>query len=65
MGDEHEALSPGERLPGTIEIRLASPERSWLHQLTHRAGHTALLCGGSSSRDDDLARLAGLLRGSE
>jgi 2-polyprenyl-6-methoxyphenol hydroxylase-like FAD-dependent oxidoreductase len=59
MGDAHQALGPGQRLPDTIEVRLASGERCRLHEFAHRAGHTALLVGGSSSRDDDLARLAG------
>jgi len=58
MGDAHPALGPGQRLPDTIEVRLASGEQRGLHELTHRAGHTALLVGGASSRDDDLARLA-------
>ena len=65
MGDAHQALGPGQRLPDTIEVRLASGERRGLHELTHRAGHTALLIGGSSSRDDDLARLAGSMRGAQ
>ncbi len=62
MGDAHEALGPGQRLPDTIQVRLASGEECGLHELTHRAGHTALLVGGSSSRDDDLARLADRIR---
>jgi hypothetical protein len=62
MGDAHQALGPGQRLPDTIEVCLASGERCGLHELTHRAGHTALLVGGSSSRDDDLARLADSIR---
>jgi 2-polyprenyl-6-methoxyphenol hydroxylase-like FAD-dependent oxidoreductase len=43
MGDAHQALGPGRRLPDTIEVRLDSGERCGLHELTHRAGHTALL----------------------
>jgi 2-polyprenyl-6-methoxyphenol hydroxylase-like FAD-dependent oxidoreductase len=62
MGDAHAALGPGQRLPDTIEVRLANGDRRGLHELTHRAGHTALLVGGSSSRDDDLARLAASIR---
>lgn len=58
MGDRHQAIGPGQRLPDTIEVRLASGEKRGLHVLTHRAGHTALLVGGSSSRDDEFARLA-------
>ena len=62
MGDAHPALGPGQRLPDTIEVRLASGDERGLHELTHRAGHTALLIGGASSRDDDLARLADAMR---
>src|SRR6185369_6862859 len=62
LGDVDGALRPGQRLPDTIEVRLASGERCGLHELTHRAGHTALLIGGASSGDDDLAPLAGSLR---
>jgi hypothetical protein len=62
MGDPPQALGSGQRLPDTIEVRLASDERCGLHELTQRAGHTALVVGGSSSRDDDLARLAGSIR---
>ncbi len=61
LGDAHRALGPGQRLPDTIEVRLASGEGCGLHELAHRAGHTALLVG-SSSRDDDLARLEGSIR---
>src|SRR5262249_31109934 len=62
MGDAHQALGPGQRLPDTIEVRLAGGERRGLHELTHRAGHTALLIGGASARDDDLARLVESMR---
>lgn len=62
MGEANQALGPGQRLPDTIEVQLASGERCGLHELAHRAGHTALLVGGSSSRDDDLARLIGSIR---
>jgi 2-polyprenyl-6-methoxyphenol hydroxylase-like FAD-dependent oxidoreductase len=62
MGDAHEGLGPGQRLPDTIEVRLAGDERRRLHELTNRAGRIALLVGGSSSRDDDLARLAASIR---
>jgi len=58
MGDANPALAPGQRLPDTIEVRLATGERCGLHELTHRAGHTALLIAGSSLHDDELARLA-------
>jgi len=62
MGDAHSALGPGQRLPDTIEVRLAGGESCGLHELTRRAGHTALLICGASARDGDLARLADLVR---
>ena len=62
MGDAHDVLGPGERLPDTIEIHLAGGEECGLHELSGRAGHTALLVGGPSARDDDLARLAEAIR---
>ena len=62
LGDANRSLAPGQRLPDTIEVRLASGETRGLHELTHRAGHTALLVAAGASRDDDLARLADALR---
>jgi 2-polyprenyl-6-methoxyphenol hydroxylase-like FAD-dependent oxidoreductase len=57
MGDTNEALNPGQTLPDTIQIQRASGEVGLLHDLTNRTGHTALLIGGSSSHQEDLARL--------
>jgi 2-polyprenyl-6-methoxyphenol hydroxylase-like FAD-dependent oxidoreductase len=57
-GDAQQPLGPGQRLPDTIEVSLPNGEKRWLHELTHRAGHTALLIAGSSLHDDELARLA-------
>jgi 2-polyprenyl-6-methoxyphenol hydroxylase-like FAD-dependent oxidoreductase len=62
MGDEHEALAPGQRLPDTIEVYLASGKACRLHELAHRAGHTALLIGGSSAHGVGLARLDSSIR---
>jgi 2-polyprenyl-6-methoxyphenol hydroxylase-like FAD-dependent oxidoreductase len=62
MGDVHEALAPGQRLPDTIEVHLAGGPARLLHELTHRAGHTALLIGGPSASGDALARLEGPVR---
>jgi 2-polyprenyl-6-methoxyphenol hydroxylase-like FAD-dependent oxidoreductase len=56
MGDDHDALAPGQRLPDTIEV-LTGGEVCMLHQLTNREGHTALLIGGSSVPGESLARL--------
>jgi hypothetical protein len=57
MGDTHPALGPGQRLPDTIAVRATNGDERGLHELSHRAGHTVLILGGASSRDDDLARL--------
>ena len=53
MGDKHETLGPGQRLPDTIEVRLAGGKACLLHELTNRAGHTALVIGGLSANGDD------------
>jgi 2-polyprenyl-6-methoxyphenol hydroxylase-like FAD-dependent oxidoreductase len=62
MGDRHEALSPGQRLPDTIEVFLATGEACMLHELTYRPGHTALLVGGLSSNGDGLEQLDSSMR---
>jgi hypothetical protein len=62
MGDRHDVLAPGARLPDTIEVHLASGERRGLHELTRRVDHTALLLGGDAGGDDELTRLEGSLR---
>ena len=55
MGQRHDALAPGQRLPDTIEVRLANGGTCMLHELANRAGHTALIIGGSSIDTDKLA----------
>jgi hypothetical protein len=62
MGNEHDALAPGQRLPDTIEVHLSSGRACMLHELTHRAGHTALLVGGLSVQGERLARLDSSIR---
>lgn len=62
MGDKHDALAPGQRLPDTIEICLAGGRACLLHELANRAGHTALLIGGSSIRTEALARVDNSIR---
>ena len=62
MGDEHDALAPGQRLPDTIEVHLSSGGACMLHELTHRVGHTALLVGGLSVQGERLARLDSSIR---
>lgn len=63
MGDKNEALAPGQRLPDTIEVYLASGDARMLHELADRAGHTALIVGGLSVQLDELARLESSIRG--
>jgi hypothetical protein len=62
LGDKHKALAPGQRLPDTIEVCLASGETCMLHELTHRAGHTALVIGGAAAQSDGLASLEKSIR---
>jgi hypothetical protein len=62
MGDRHDALAPGQRLPDTIEVRLADASPCMLHELANRAGHTALLIGGSSIHTEALARVDSFIR---
>ncbi|MFO0900769.1 MAG: FAD-dependent monooxygenase [Pirellulales bacterium] len=57
MGDAHERLAPGQRLPSGIEVRLAEDRPCLLHELAHRAGHTALLIAGYRAPIDEWATL--------
>jgi 2-polyprenyl-6-methoxyphenol hydroxylase-like FAD-dependent oxidoreductase len=54
MGDRHDALRPGQRLPDSIVVRNAGGETCMLNDFANRAGHTALLIGGGASRQADL-----------
>ena len=62
MGDRHDAFGAGQRLPDTIEVRLADGRVCMLHELTNRAGHTALLIGGRSAEMEALARVDSSIR---
>jgi 2-polyprenyl-6-methoxyphenol hydroxylase-like FAD-dependent oxidoreductase len=62
MGQPHESLAPGHRLPDTIDVRHPQGAARRLHELAHRAGHTALVVGGPESDGDALDRLARLIR---
>ena len=62
MGSGHDILAPGQRLPDTIEVHLADGAACMLHELANRAGHTALLIGGSSVSTEALARVDKLMR---
>ena len=57
MGNQHAALSPGHRLPDTLAVQLHDGSACLLHELAHRAGHTALLLGGEAAEADQLSRL--------
>jgi hypothetical protein len=63
MGDKHDALSPGHRLPDTIKVTMSGGEGRLLHELAHRIDHTALLLGGSSVAGKDLSQLESAIRG--
>ena len=58
MGDKHDALAPGQRFPGAIDVCLADGRACMLHELANRAGHTALLISGSSVHTEGLSRVA-------
>jgi hypothetical protein len=58
MGDEHESLGPGQRLPDSIEVCLADGKTCRLHELIHRTGHTAVFIGGAPAHESELARHA-------
>jgi 2-polyprenyl-6-methoxyphenol hydroxylase-like FAD-dependent oxidoreductase len=62
LGDESGSLAPGQRLPDTIDVALADGQAGMLHELAHRAGHTALLLGGLSAPVDELVRLDNAIR---
>jgi 2-polyprenyl-6-methoxyphenol hydroxylase-like FAD-dependent oxidoreductase len=62
MGARHDKLAPGQRLPDAIEVHLADGASCMLHELANRAGHTALLIGGSWVTAEALARVDGLMR---
>jgi 2-polyprenyl-6-methoxyphenol hydroxylase-like FAD-dependent oxidoreductase len=62
MGHKHDSLAPGQRLPDTIEVHLANGRTRMLHELAVRAGHTALLIGGSLVQTQALAPVDELIR---
>ena len=62
MGTRHDKLAPGQRLPDEIEVHLADGGSCMLHELANRAGHTALLIGGSWVTAEALARVDRLMR---
>lgn len=57
MGDAHDALWPGQRLPDHIGVRYAAGGAGHLHGYARGLGHTALLIGCANTPHDDLARV--------
>ncbi|MNK28822.1 Pentachlorophenol 4-monooxygenase [compost metagenome] len=57
MGDPHDALWPGQRLPDHIDIQFAAGGAGKLHDYAKRPGHTALLIGGPATPQQALAEL--------
>jgi hypothetical protein len=62
MGDKHDKLAPGERLPDTIGVHLANGEPGKLHELARCQGHAALVLGGASADSTEVARLESEIR---
>ncbi len=58
LGDPHPTIGPGHRLPTSIRVTHADGTQRGLHELAHRAGHTALLLGGAGASHDQLAGIA-------
>ncbi|WP_313621333.1 FAD-dependent monooxygenase [Achromobacter sp.] len=57
MGDPHDAIWPGQRLPDDIDVHFATGGKGKLHDYARRRGHTALLIGGASTPQQSLADL--------
>jgi 2-polyprenyl-6-methoxyphenol hydroxylase-like FAD-dependent oxidoreductase len=55
MGDRHDALSPGQRLPDRIEVQPTGDSSCMLNDFANRPGHTALLIGAASTTQSHLA----------
>lgn len=54
MGDRHDAVSPGQRLPDQISFRLAAGGTGMLHDYARRPGHTVFLVGGPATPEQAL-----------
>ena len=54
-------LGPGRLLPNTISVVSASGEPCALHQLTHRAGHTVIVLGGTAAPREDVLTFVAVL----
>lgn len=54
-GDRHDALGPGQRLPDQIAVQPVASGSCMLNDFANRRGHTALLIGGASTTQSELA----------
>ena len=57
MGDRHEAIWPGQRLPDHIDVRYSTGGVGKLHDYAKRRGHTVLLIGGPGTAQQPLSDL--------
>ena len=57
MGDRHDALWPGQRLPDHIDVRFSTGGQGKLHDYAKRRGHTVLLIGGPGTAQQPLSDL--------
>ncbi len=57
MGDRHDAVSPGQRLPDQISFRLAAGGTGMLHDYARRPGHTVFLVGGPATPEQALRQV--------
>ena len=62
LGDAHPTLGPGARLPDGVAVRMLDGDTRALHELAFRAGHTALVIGGTDVAQADLERVADEVR---
>ena len=58
MGDRHDALAPGHRLPDTIEVRHPNGAGGLLHELAHRPSHTAIFIAATPAVEGSATQLA-------
>jgi hypothetical protein len=53
-GNANVHLSPGQLLPNTVRVRNGSGDLCFLHELTHRVGHTVLVVGGKAASCEEV-----------
>ncbi|WP_258127914.1 FAD-dependent monooxygenase [Achromobacter anxifer] len=57
MGERHDPVTPGQRLPDWIPVRLAAGDAGMLHERTNRKGHTVFILGGPRTSADVLGQV--------